>query len=234
MSNEIAKSDNGSTDLVVVQAYNDDDFGSVSSSNKYLGRIMLFGGNSGDAKEGKINIGHFGLVNAKVLTDLGKEFDCLPIVWRPKAMDIGGESIINVHDRNSNEFKRIQEQSEVKDSGCMFGPEFLIWIPSVTKFATFFASSKTSRRSAPNLRERCVVNNSADPSKNHGPLPTTFKSVFIKTAKFSWHGPDFFPCSTPFALPTNEAQAEEVERFNNPPKEDVERVAPEASTKRAR
>jgi len=209
----LQKQDGG--ELNTNQMFGDDAFGAVSSSGKYLPRLQMFGGNSGQVKEGKIGMAHYGLVSGKdSLQDLGKEVDCLPIVWRPKAMDISGESIITVFDHTDAEFKRIQERSEIKDSGCMFGPEFLLWIPAVKKFATLYMANKTARREAPAIRDRL------HPERK----PTTLAVQFIKTTKYSWHGIVCKPCSTPFDMPLDEAIDEEAERFQNPPKPDIERV----------
>lgn len=207
MSSEIAVNDvkPGQLVAVVQSTETDDGFGDVASSGKWLGRIQLFGAKSREVAENKIGMAHYGLITGKDnLADLGKEVDCLPVAWRPRAMDIGGENILSSTDKDSAEFKRMVSQSEVKDSGCMYGPEFLIWLPSLHKWGLYFANSKTARRAAPALRERLGKG-------------VTLKATFIKTAKFAWHGPEFAPCSTPFDLPSAESVAEETERFLHPP-----------------
>lgn len=222
MSNEIAKNDPKPGALVQVdQKYGDDVFGEVSTSGKWLPRVQLFGRTSNEVAEEKIKAGNHGLVTGKTLVDLGGEFDCLPVAFRPKAMDLSGDNIITVYDHQSAEFKRIAVQSEVKESQCMYGPEFLIWVPKQQKWATYFCSNKTSRRAAPDFKELLT-------------LPATVRSTLIKTTKYMWHGPVFLPCSTPFDLPTDESLAEEVEKFNNPPANEVEKVAPAAATGRVR
>lgn len=219
MSNELVKNDTGAL-VQVDQKYGDDVFGEVSSSGKWLPYITLFGVNAGEVAEDKIRAGNHGVKTGKNLTDLGSEFDCLVVAFRPKTMDLSGDSIITVYDHKSDEFKRIAAQSDVKDSNCMYGPEFLLWLPSLQKWATYFCSNKTSRRAAPDLRTQMGK-------------AATVKSILIKTAKYKWFGPVFTSCSTPFALPSDESLAEEVEKFNNPPANDVEK-APETSGGRAR
>lgn len=225
MSDEIVKNDANNKELAVDQQYGDEAFGEVSTSGKYLPRLQMFGGNSGQVKEGLIHMAHYGLVTGKdQLQDLGPTVDCLPISWRPKSMDISGESIITIFDHKDPEFKRIQERADVKDSGCMFGPEFLIWLPSVKKFASLYMANKTARREAPAIRERMTPK----------PQPTTLAVQFIKTTKYSWHGIVAKPCSTPFDYPSDETLAEVNDLFQNPPKPDVERVEPNAGGGRAR
>lgn len=208
--------------LAVPQQPGDDIFNSVANGGKYLPRIQMFGGNSEAVKSGKVPMAHYALVTGKdQYQDLGDTVDSVPIAWRPKAMDVGGEEVISVHDHTDPEFARIQAQSEVKDSGCMFGPEFLLWLPDIKKFVSLFMSSKTARREAPAIRDRIGK-------------PTTLGVTYIKTQKYSWHGIVAKPCSTPFDLPTDEAVEEEVEKFLNPPKTEVERVDAAADTGRAR
>jgi hypothetical protein len=224
VSNAISKAaaNGGNVLAVPTDLPGDDIFNSVANSGKYLARIQMFGGNSEAVKSGKVPMASYALVTGKdQYQPLGDAVDVVPVAWRPKAMDVGGEEVISVHDHTDPEFARIQAQSEVKDSGCMFGPEFLLWLPGIKRFVTLFMSSKTARREAPAIRERIGK-------------PTTLGVEYIKTKKFSWHGIVARPCSTPFDLPTDEAVAEEVEKFMNPPKVDIERVQPEANTGRAR
>ncbi len=222
MSSEIKPVQNDGTVLAVDQKFGDDAFGEVSTSGKYLPRLQMYGSKSEQVTAGKIPMAHYGLVSGKDnIQDLGGSVNCIPIAWRPKAMDVGGDEIITVFDHLDSEFKRIQADSEVANSGCMFGPEYLVWIPSARKFATLFMSSKTARREAPAIKERLG-------------RPTTLVVELIKTKKFSWHGIVCQPCSTPFDLPDDEIVDEEVEKFNNPPKSEVEKVKPDAAATSAR
>jgi hypothetical protein len=221
MTTELAKNASATGALVAVdQKYGDDAFGEVSASGKWLPRVQLFGGTSTEVKRGKIPMAHYGMIYSKEnIADLDNTFDFLPILWRPKAMELG-EEILSVFDPSTAEFKRICAKSEEKDSGCMFGPEFLIWVPTQSKFASLYLASKTSRKAAPAVRDRLGK-------------PCTGKVEFIETKKYSWHGPVFVPCSTPFALPTDEAVAAETEKFNNPAASEVEK-ADEPTTTRKR
>lgn len=230
MSNDLAKS-NPAELAVVEQKYGADIFGAVTSSGKWLPRIQLFGSSSNEVKEDKIRAGNHGLVSGKNVTDLGKEFDALSICFRPKAMDIGGDEILTNYVHTSAEFLRMQAQSDVKDSGCMFGPEFLIWVPAEQKWATYFCSNKTSRRAASDLLG--LMSKLVDGKPVIVPAPVTIKANLIKTAKYMWHGPVFTKCSTPFGFPTDESLAEEVEKFNNPSESDIVK-APESTNTRAR
>lgn len=202
---------------------------SLSAGGNWFPRLALFGGNSDAVKEGKIPIANYGLVTGKdQITTLGPEVDVLVISWRPTAIDTAGDTVVSSHDKDSDLFKRIQDQADnTKDSGCMYGPEFFVWIPAVKKFATFLLGSKSFRREALPLSQ--LMSKAA-----------TLKAKLVATERFKWHVPVTMACTTPFdSIPPLEEIAEKVEIFNNPPAQKepelVEEPAPKAGTeKRAR
>ena len=188
-----------------------ENFDDLVGGANYLPRIQLYGANSGAVKEDKIGQGRFGLVLSKDdITDLGKTFDCIPLGVRLKAMEIG-EEIVNTYDHQSDEFKRIQAMADEPDSGCMWGGEFLLWLPSQQKFALYFLSSKSARREAKPLRGQL----------GRG---TTIEANLVKWKKYSWHAPKVMGCSTPLQTPDPDKMRAELERFNNPVSNVPERV----------
>lgn len=89
-------------------------------------------------------------------------------------------------------------------------PEFLLWVPNAQRFCTFFMSSKTSRRQAPELR--ALLGRGA-----------TLKVQFIETSRYSWHGPIVVPCSTPFTnLPNPVELKRQRDVFCNPEESSLE------------
>lgn len=192
----------------------------VAGVDTYLPRLQLFGSKSDACATGDIGIGHFGLVRDNNIIDLGVELDAVIVSWRPKALQIDGDTIITEYNPESDLYQKIKELSFVSDSGCMFGPEYLLWITSQNQFATYFMSSKTSRREARKLHP--LVGKAA-----------TFKCKLIETARYKWHGPVVVPCSTPLDVPPVETIQGVVNSFQNPPKSDVE-LAPETTDERAR
>ena len=204
----------------------DGTFGSIVSGGDYLPRFQLFGSKSDACAEGKIGIGHYGLVKDDVITDLTPEVDIIIVSWRPKAIQSGDDFLIDYYpdvDEKGNIqnpiFKRIVELSGVKDSGCMYGPEFLVWIPSANSFATYHLNSKTGRREARNMEP--LLGKAA-----------TLKCRLIEQGKYKWHGPVVIPCSTSLDTPSEEDIREEWTKFQNPPKNEVEVV--EGGEERAR
>lgn len=188
-------------------------FGAVASGGDWLPRLQLFGGNSDAAKEGKIPMGHYGVVTSKdTIIPVGPEVDCLVLSWRPKAMSLNGDDILTNYNPQSAIFQDIVARSELPDSGCMFGPEFLLYLPGVKRYVTFMMGSKSSRREAPNLKTIL-----------EGQRAATLKVALLAGKKFKWHNPVATRCSTPFELPTDiEALKKVVEAFNNPKESDVE------------
>jgi hypothetical protein len=196
-------------------------FLAVAKSGDWLPRIQLYGANSKEVKAARIPMANYGLVRGKDNIEvLGPTFDVVIADWRPKAMRIGAEGIDSYHDPVDPQFAKAVADSEIEDSGCMYGPEFLCWLPLNKTFATFFFNNPTMRRESGNMRT--LIGKAA-----------TVKARLIENKRYSWHGPVVTPCSTPIAnLPTPELVAKELDRFKNPKKSDVETVAP--ATERAR
>lgn len=192
--------------------YDDSDFSDVSKSGgDFLPRLQLMTGTSEKCKAGEFPVNNYALVEGQNFTDLGKNVDVAILSWRPKALEIG-EVIISRYDPKDSEFQRIMEKSNTPKSGCMFGPEFLIYVGSVGRFATFFCSSKSARREAPNIKNLMVGLG-------------TLGSQKIEKGKYTWYSPQVRACSTPLAeMPTVVELQEQVEKFNNPQESEVERV----------
>jgi len=193
-----------------VVKHDDDAFSLATKTGDWLPRLQLMTSNSEKCKDGSFPVNNYALVDGSNFTDLGQSVDVLVITWRPKAIEMG-EEIITVYDPKNPLFEKIQLKSDEKDSGCMFGIEFLVWVAAQKQFATFFMGSKSSRREAPNVK--ALLRKAA-----------TLKSHLIEGKKYKWQSPCVTPCSTPFDTPEIDALKEEVNKFNNPPETDVQTV----------
>jgi len=207
-------------DGLEVDKYSDDDFDAAQSSAQYFPRVQLLTSNSAACKSGDFPTNHYALVNDSNNQDLGKSVDVAVITWRPKALETG-DQVISSYEPSSDEFQRIQGKSFESNSGCMFGPEFLVWIPQAKKFATFFMGTKSSRREAPNVKAR--LKNAA-----------TLSSRKIETKQYTWFAPACTACTTPLEVPGKEELIAAIEQFNNPPKPTLEGVDDKADGERAR
>lgn len=210
--NELVKMDD-ITSLVPANKYDDDAFDAASTNTAFLPRIQLMTSSNKLCKSGKFAINHYALVRDQKHDDLGENLDVLVLDWHPKALETG-DAVISTYEPESDEFQRIQAKSAQKNSGCMFGPEFLVWTPSIKVFATLFMGTKSARREAGNVKQRMGKG-------------ATLGNQFCKNKDFEWYAPECTACSTPFEMPNKADTLEAVEKFRNPPKSDVEGVKEE-------
>jgi len=202
-----------------VQQYSDEDFKKIAGSTGFK-RIQLYGKSSNIVGSGKFPMGHFGLVDGQEVMDLGSQFDCIVIAWRPKAMRTG-ETIEILYDPTVPNFQKIVDESEIKDSGCMFGIEYLLWLPE-HGYLPFFLNNKSSKYEAPAFK--AMIGKAA-----------TVKSILIETKRYTWHAPKIIKCTVPFtALPTEDEVRKEITSFNNPQEDEAEMAAEAEKNDRAR
>lgn len=186
----------------------DDVFNEMASSSDFLPRLQLFGSNSEYVKRGLIKMAHYGLVVRKEqVEDLGDQVDVIPLSWRPKAMVMkkDGSPPLSYFDTNSTEFVDVQKKanSGEKDTGCSYGPEFLLYIPVAKRFVTYFMNTKTSRNQARELN-------------NLKGKVATLKVKYIKNQSYSWHGPEILTSSATFDSPPSDEMNRQLHKFNNP------------------
>lgn len=189
-----------------LQRHTDEVFDDVATATKFLPRFVLFTSNSTECQMGLVQPGHYGIVAVKgqPIIQLTNSVDVFILIWRPKALDLSNPGVVlSVFDVKDPRFADITAKSDEKDSMCMFGPEFLLWVPKVGKWATYFAGNKTARRESVTVKSML------------GKF-VTFKSHLITKGTYKWHGPQTFECTTPYDLPPMAEIHEEAERFNNP------------------
>jgi len=207
MTNEIAtKTENENLLPATLQPSGDlESFSEVSSTQAFTPYIQLMGSNSKIVKQGKFPMGHFALGVNQELKDLGDEFICLPIVWRSKAVRFN--PLMMVYDVEDVDFQTLKAESAKKDPGCVYGPEFLLWLPDYNTLATYLLGSKTGRREAGNvytfLGHACKM-----------------RSHFIddKKSGFSWHGMKVDAFGGDISLPDWNAVMAQIESFKKPEK----------------
>lgn len=183
----------------------------------FLPYIQLVGGSSKLAKTGSVPIGVYVLVKNRTPIDMGKEFKGWVIQWRPRAMKMAKEGLLNFFDPHSKEFIDVQDTADSgKMTGCMYGPELLIWLPDRKNFATFFFANPTMRNEFPSIKTLMAQTGGRGAFINFG-------IRLIENKGNSWHGPVTSGCSTPISeMPDPELFAENLRKFNSPPKSQVE------------
>lgn len=178
-------------------------------ATEWVPRLQL---NSASSQYGKQHVEHintYGIIRSETdVTILGKSVTILPLAFRPMALDMRVDKPKSYHDPASAEFKAVQSISGGKDSKCMWGAQFLLWLPEAKQFVTFFLGSKSSRKLGPSFNSR--INKSAK-----------LGSETIKTPDYVWQNPTIED-GPPFSeMPTREELTMQVERFLNPPASQV-------------
>ena len=206
MSNELIKKPEGTTELDVFDALS-------SMGGGFTPRLQLFTSSSDVVKEEKVPMNHWAIVDGDTYTDLGTEVQVAILSVRAKALDTGGGDIQCSYYPESELFKDIVDRAATKNSGCMFGPEFLIYVPDTDSFVTLFMGSPTahceSKKMKPLLRKAAML-----------------KSKLNDNGRFKWQGPMVLPSENTVDFSDIERVNSEIEKFTNLPA-DTSKVAEE-------
>jgi hypothetical protein len=221
MSNELVSAASltnlPSTDVTDLSAY--------QTESKFLPRLQLFGSNA-QVKSGKIGPGRWGIPRGEEVEDLGKEIDALVIGYRMKALDTNGEDNVVVYDVNDPVYQEIKTQAATYvpgGSGCMEGPEFLLYIRGLG-FCNYFCMNKSAQITASNMRQFLPINEQAAQRAGcepQGPQSCTLSAKFIEKPRLSWWAPEVAKCSTPVECDLEEL-VKQLNKFLNPEVEEVE------------
>jgi hypothetical protein len=194
------------------------------TAGQWLPRLQLFGANTEAVKAEKVPLG-YSIVHGKDRYEyLGKEVIIWPVTVRRMGLDTSDRSKpIASYDLNDPEYARIKglADSGVQNSGCQWGPQFLVWVPGMksrtNKFCTFFMGNKSSRREAANF----------DPilSKRGFALLTY---TLAQNNLGSWHTPLVNIFTGSIEMPPKELFDKELAKFQDPPRGAFLAVDPEA------
>jgi hypothetical protein len=225
---------NETRDLISAETLNiaerdTDDIASLTRTSDFLPQLRIYGSEATIVKESKFPMGHFGLYfSPENIIDLGEQFDCLVVDWRPRASIVAGDTPISFFGKfvdgqwgYSKEFEEVKNRAMGKEKGYLVGLEYLIWFPEVSKFGLFLMGNPTLRRESANVK--AFVRKAA-----------TLKIKLIKTSQYTWHGCTCFECTTPFDAPDEETLIEEIGKFREPKDSQVELVDDSSESGRAR
>ena len=122
----------------------DVDFNDYGSDIDFLPRIQLV--TKGKYVDlGKIKPGHYGVPQGEdEILDLGESIDILPLAVRNKALDTNSDPPVAVYDTNDPLYTEIRERAGEKDSGCMYGPSFLVYERDTGEFYELFLGDRKS------------------------------------------------------------------------------------------
>ncbi|RKZ85546.1 MAG: hypothetical protein DRQ39_06985 [Gammaproteobacteria bacterium] len=171
--------------------------------------------------KGLIAPGHYGVPSGDdEITDLGAAIDLLVLAVRNKALDTSADPPLAVFDQEDEVYIDIVDRASGKDSGCMFGPSFLVFERNTGKFYEFFCGNKSARMEAGNIGQFLPVNDAQAKAfgvEAHGPIQCTLRAKYIERPRYSWHAPQVGKCSTPITnLPELESVVEQINKFINP------------------
>jgi hypothetical protein len=225
--------------LPSVQIGSDEDYTELAKSSDFLDRLQLY--TKGKAvNRGLVRPGHYGIPDGENVIDLSDSINLLVLARRPKALDMSdSDAIIAVYDVKSDEFKRILEVADEKDSHCMYGVSFLVYEETTGRFLEFFCGTASTRPEAKRIFPFLPLTQAAidaiaargeDVSnlQAHGPLPLTLKSKLVEKGTYSWHVPVAQRCSTPLTrTPNPDAAIREIQTFLTIQTDGVEKVQDE-------
>ncbi len=194
----------GVTSAGQMEKYNSNLLFEMTKRGDYLARLALQGSSSDLVKDDKIAKGNYAFITSKEsFIDLGPSVDIMPFVWRSLALDISSKPPLAVYDETSPMFMTIMAKSKPgMNLMCMWGPQFLVWIPKIEKFAGLHLNSATNRPCGTMI----------DELKNKGVTLTWSKRT--NDAGQKWEGIVVNPCTTPFAIPDLGAIKTAIDKFN--------------------
>lgn len=205
----------------------------MTSSSSFLQRMQLYSKGKSGASGTIIEGGHFGIPKSSDdILDLGKSVDLLVIARKAKAIDMSDtDNIIVSNSPADAEFKRIVDLADnTRDSGCAYGPTYLVYERSTSSFYELFMGNKSGRYASAKINEFLPSVVDGTPT-----FPTmTLASEYITKGKWNWFAPKPSAGLTAIDLPSADVLKSEIERFMKPEGEEgVETVdAPASSRKR--
>jgi hypothetical protein len=215
----------------------------MSTASSFLQRLQLYSkgkvGPNGTLIEG----GHYGVPKSSDnIVDLGDSIDVLAIARKAKAIDMSDtENIIVTNDTKSDEFKRIVDMADnVRDSGCAYGPAYLVYERSTSTFYELFCGNKSGRYESSTINTYLPVTTAmieggfTKETEPRFAKPMTLKSKFTKKGKWEWFSPVAEDCLSPIDLPSADQLRFEIERFAKMETPDVETVDEKSTSKRKR
>lgn len=207
----------------IPQVLSDEDLDSLIASS-YVAYMKFMSSRSGMVEEGKFPVNHFALFQSKQPIDLGESVDVILCSVRSHALAIDDGAVISSYKRDSALYKEIEQRADTEqNSGCLYGAEFLCYIPERNVFATFLMGTKTMRRDTALLVAIYKGNKFC-----------TLKSKVITVRKdgktYTYASVNPVQCSVELAFAcSNEYLLDVVNKFNNPPESVVEPIQEETT-----
>jgi len=116
-------------------------------TNAYLPFLKFFYGMSDLCKQKKFPSDTFGLMRGDTPEQLGEQVDVLFLAVRVHALDMSGKDVVHNYDMKSDTYQSIKARQDAQgyNSNCMYGPEFLVFLPGQDTLAQFHLGNKSLR-----------------------------------------------------------------------------------------
>lgn len=215
----------------------------MSKASSFLQRLQLYSKGKSGPNGTIIEGGHYGIPKSgDEIEDLGNSIDVLVIARKAKAIDMSDtDNIIVSNDTKSEEFKRIVDMADnVKDSGCAYGPTYLVFERSTRQFFEFFCGNKSGRYESSKINTYLPITAAmidaglTNETEPRFAKPMTLKSQYVKKGKWEWFAPKAEDCLQTIDLPPAAQIKAEVERFMKVEAPEVETVDDSKQSKRKR
>lgn len=124
------------------------------SSGRFLPNLKFLANDMcGEVKSDKAEAGHWCLVEGDTVTDLGESVVAIPFIRLDKAIDNNPDDAIVAFGVENDEYIRIAEEVDEDgyDSGCMYGPCFLMYLVDTESFVSCWLYSKSARNEGDNI-----------------------------------------------------------------------------------
>jgi hypothetical protein len=187
----------------IASRYQDDVFNDLTIQGGFLPRVNLYTSRSKLVQKELFKANHFGVVTGKdKITDLGETFHCVALAYRPMSLDLRDKKAVAYFDPNSAKFKECKEESLKKDSKCMAGIQFLLYIQNFG-LATYYCASKSAKILAPQIR------------KLMNPLSfITFGSHTVESGEWVYRAPTVVLSNVQFDVPVQDILPKKEEFLN--------------------
>lgn len=206
MSTEIATQQNNA----IVSRYQDDVFNELTIQGSFLPRVNLYTGRSKLCERGIVPKDNWGVMTGKdKITVLGENIHCVPLAYRPMALDLRDKKAVAYFDPSSPKFTECKNISTEKDSKCMAGIQFLLYIQNFG-LATYYCASKSAKMLAPKIRK--LINGYV-----------TLGSHTVEAGEWVFRAPTIVVSNVEFELPHEEIAPKKQEFLNVGPTQEMEK-----------
>jgi len=120
----------------------------AATAASYLPYIIVTNGMSEVVKQGKVFPGKMARMKDQTGTELATPLNAIFCVSQPRAQQTTADGLSITTDSDSAEYKRIVAvvASNAKNTGAMYGADFLVWLPDHNEFVSMFFSNASTRR----------------------------------------------------------------------------------------